>query len=322
MRFCWRLRTRSAQSLRICDDPSSGQLTTLDDFDDVTQPLRRIGCTAALRSHSGVIQMLKAGNVVRKIFGATFVATGAEAQDRSEQGRGATWRDGRQGGCGSWSPCNPGEGPRWRPISIGIGIAALLCSAALAQEMQHPLSRAGTWDLSLWSSVATGANVDSSFGDYVISMSGLRVGRVLHAPLGRGPLRGALEYSFEIMPVFIATQPNVVHGGGISPLGFRWNLGGSQRLQPYLELNGGGVFTTRNIPRGDTSSFNFTADAGTGVTIYRNTHQAIGLGLRFWHLSNAHMGNRNPGVNALEFVVSYHWLKCPNIQKGKGLDNH
>jgi hypothetical protein len=57
---------------------------------------------------------------------------------------------------------------------------------------------------------------------------------------------------------------------------------------------------------------NFTADAGTGVTIYRNAHRAVGLGLRFWHLSDAQMGNRNPGVNALEFIVSYHRMKRPS----------
>jgi len=200
----------------------------------------------------------------------------------------------------------------WRRIAAAIGIAALFCSAVLAQEIQHPLSQTGTWDLSLWSSEAVGTSAGSSFGNYLISMGGLRIGRVLHGPVGPGPLRGSLEYTFEITPVFIATQPNGAHGGGFSPLGFRWNLRGSQRFQPYFELNGGGMFTTRNIPRGDTSSLNFTADAGTGVTIYRNAHRAVGLGLRFWHLSDAQMGNRNPGVNALEFIVSYHWMKRPS----------
>lgn len=205
------------------------------------------------------------------------------------------------------------EGMKWTRVTTGILIAALFCSPSLAQEIQHPLSQAGTWDLSLWSSEAVGRSAGSSFGDYRISMAGFRVGRVLHGPLGPGPLGGSLEYTFEIMPVFVATQPHVARGGGVSPLGLRWNLRGSQHLQPYFELNGGGVFTTRNIPRGDTSSFNFTADAGTGVTIYRNSHQAISLGLRFWHLSNAQTGNRNPGVNALEFVVSYHWMKRPRM---------
>jgi hypothetical protein len=74
-------------------------------------------------------------------------------------------------------------------------------------------------------------------------------------------------------------------------------------------MSGGAAFTTRNVPPGRTDDFNFTATVGSGVMIYTRPKQAMTLALRYWHLSNANLGNANPSFNTLQLMVGYCWIK-------------
>jgi hypothetical protein len=69
------------------------------------------------------------------------------------------------------------------------------------------------------------------------------------------------------------------------------------------------MFTQKNVPPGDTASFNFTTSAGPGVMIYTRRNRTISLGVRYWHLSNGRLGNTNPSFNTAQVTIGFHWLK-------------
>ena len=163
--------------------------------------------------------------------------------------------------------------------------------------------------MSIWAREAIGNSAYGDIGDDFVSMAGFRAGYVIAGPIGDGPLRGTPEYFFDVIPVFVLTKPQVIYGGGISPLGLKWNFAKSRR-QPYLEMSLGAIVSTRDVPPGDTSNLNFTASVGGGAAIFTDARHALTAGIGFWHFSNAHIGRNNPSLNALQIGIEYHWLRA------------
>jgi hypothetical protein len=128
---------------------------------------------------------------------------------------------------------------------------------------------------------------------------GLRYGWVitgLHLP---GLLRGRFEYAVDAVPVFLAFQPsNTAYGAGFDPLGLKWNFQRHGRLSPYLELTGGVLFTNHNVPE-YTNTVNFMDQAALGTHILGAKYN-VSIELRYMHISNAGLGNLNPGVNTVQ----------------------
>lgn len=141
-------------------------------------------------------------------------------------------------------------------------------------------------------------------------MAGFHVGRVVYEYARPGMGKRTLEYTFEAQPFFLVTRRQSAFGGGFSPVGVRWNFVPRGRYRPYVEFNGGAMFTQKNVPPGDTSNFNFTVAAGPGVMIALPHNEALSIALRYWHLSNANLANSNPQFNTIQIVVGYHWLKA------------
>lgn len=127
--------------------------------------------------------------------------------------------------------------------------------------------------------------------------------------MGKGALRGTLEYTMDWLPAIVLTKPKVVYGAGVAPVGLRWNLVSHPRLHPYGELVLGGVLSTSNIPPGDTLNINFTIHTGGGLTVYNHGNQMLSIGLDYSHLSNGYLGANNPVYNGFAIVLEYHWLK-------------
>src|SRR5437868_5879795 len=166
------------------------------------------------------------------------------------------------------------------------------------------------WDLSLWSAAATGEENLNSFSEAQIFSAGIFIGRFLTPEVGSGWRRGRLQYGLDLMPVFVHLKPQRIYGGGIDPLIVRWNSSRyAGRLAPYIELGGGAVRTNTNFPSGDTSNFNFIARGGGGIQIFAKRHQAFDIGCRWWHISNANLGVRNPEFNGIQINLGYHWFK-------------
>jgi lipid A 3-O-deacylase len=190
-----------------------------------------------------------------------------------------------------------------------LPVLLLLCCAS-AQEHSGPLVKKGGWDLALWTAGATGEENRNSFTEAQIWTAGFFFGKALSNAAGKGWLRGNLEYGFNLIPVFVAFQNHTLYGGGFEPVVLRWNANHFiGRLVPYVELAGGAVLTNSNIPPGDTSSFNFTAKGGAGIHVIRQPQHSVDLGCRWWHISNANLGVRNPEFNGVQLSLGYHWFR-------------
>lgn len=132
--------------------------------------------------------------------------------------------------------------------------------------------------------------------------AGLRYGWILtdsHLP---GFLRGRFEYAVDAVPVFVVFQPaNTAYGAGFNPLGLKWNFERRGRFSPYLELAGGVLFTNHDVPI-NTNPVNFMDQAALGTHILGAKYN-VSLELRYMHISNAGLGNLNPGVNTVQVRV-------------------
>jgi len=189
---------------------------------------------------------------------------------------------------------------------------------AAAQVGSNPLlSDDQLWVFGVWGAEAVGKSAGEGFGATQITMAGFHAGRVFHRSSLDSGLRRSWEYTVELQPLFLVTHVHQAYGGGFAPVGLKWNFAPRGRYRPYLEFNGGAMITQKNVPRGDTSAFNFTAAFGPGVLIAVNRTQAIGFALRWWHLSNAGLGSINPSFNTIEFEVGYHWLTSRHAGRGR-----
>jgi hypothetical protein len=166
-------------------------------------------------------------------------------------------------------------------------------SACIAQTSPEE----GGHEVQLW--VAGGHSVAGGTKNIGLFNAGLRYGWILTGPHLPGFLRGRFEYAVDAVPAFLVFQPaNTAYGAGFSPLGLKWNFERHGWLSPYLELNGGMLFTDHNVPAG-TNSVNFTSAAALGTHILGAKYN-WSLELRYLHISNAGLGNYNPGLNTVE----------------------
>jgi hypothetical protein len=154
---------------------------------------------------------------------------------------------------------------------------------------------------------ALGVVVFHSAGGHRYVMQTASVGRVLTAARGSGWLRGRFSWAVEVMPAFAQYEPTKTYGFGVSPLVWRWNFEPHGKVAPYLELAGGGLWTSEPVPDRTTTS-NFTAHAGYGVRLLLRPQQAFVVNYRFHHISNGNRLARNPGVNAHVFLVGFSYL--------------
>ena len=197
-------------------------------------------------------------------------------------------------------------------ICIGLVFVMLgvLSPRAGAQQSSAtvPSADGGAWKLGLWAGEAVGKTVGHSFGDVQLTMAGFHIARVVHSFSSESSRKSTLEYTFEAQPLFLVTGLQTAYGGGFSPAGLKWQLAGRGRYRPYLEWNGGMMFSPKNIPAGDTSTFNFTTSIGPGMMIYTRRNRAVNVAVRFWHLSNGKLGNTNPSYNTIQVLLGYNWL--------------
>jgi len=183
----------------------------------------------------------------------------------------------------------------------------LLVSNLGAQALPEGPGR--SWDISVWIAGATGEENRNSFGETQIISSGVFVGKVM-TEIGSGWRRGKFEYGVDLVPVFVHLRPESLHGVGVEPIILRWNSGPhSRRVTPYIELAGGILRTSSNLPAGDTSDVNFTARGGGGIQILSANQQSLDIGCHWWHISNANLGKRNPEFNRIQLSLGYHWFK-------------
>jgi Lipid A 3-O-deacylase (PagL) len=179
--------------------------------------------------------------------------------------------------------------PSWLTFTLLLA-AATLCAAQAAPEQ-------GGNEVEIWAggghSVAGGTGKTGAFN------AGLRYGWILTGPHLPSILRGRFEYALDAVPMFLVFQPaHTAYGVGFDPLGLKWDCQPHGRLSPYLELTGGVLFTDHNVPR-YTNTVNFMDQAALG-THFLGAKYNWSVELRYMHISNAGLGNLNPGINTVQ----------------------
>lgn len=128
-----------------------------------------------------------------------------------------------------------------------------------------------------------------------------RVGMVLTDPLGSGWWQGNVEVLVE--PLFARfTQPFDAEAAGGS-LVVKYNFLSFGRWMPFWDAGGGMVWTNLapRIPE-ESTQFQFVLETGPGIHYFVTKRVTVTTGVRFHHMSNAGLGERNTGINA---VLSY-----------------
>jgi lipid A 3-O-deacylase len=172
----------------------------------------------------------------------------------------------------------------------------LLCACALfAQDAP----RAGSREMGLW--FGGGHSVPGGTKDTSVVNFGGRYGWVLTDPAGPGFLRGTFEYAVDAVPMYLVIHNGTTYGGGFNPLVLKWNFGESKRAVPWIELAGGTLFSTREVPQ-FTSTVNFRSGVGLGLQILGSKMNGT-IAVRYEHISNAGLASPNPGINTVQFQV-------------------
>ena len=144
--------------------------------------------------------------------------------------------------------------------SILVGFSLfLVLSFAVAQDRPEE----GGHELEVWT--GGGHSVPGGTKDTGVWNAGVRYGWILTAPHGPGFLSGRFEYAVDAVPVFVVFQrANTAYGAGVNPFALKWIFATRGSAQPYIELNGGTLFTSHEVPTG-TSTINFTSSAALGI---------------------------------------------------------
>lgn len=138
-----------------------------------------------------------------------------------------------------------------------------------------------------------------------------RVGMILTEPWGRNWWQGNVELMIE--PVFARfVQPFAAEAAGGS-LVVKYNFLSFGRWMPFWDAGAGMIWTNLapRIPEQSTQ-FEFTLETGPGVHYFVTDRLTWLMGVRYHHISNANLGDRNTGING---VLSYVGLSffLPNM---------
>jgi lipid A 3-O-deacylase len=186
---------------------------------------------------------------------------------------------------------------RMLPAILALGLL-WMGAASRAAAQAGPEGAEREWQV--WTGGGHGTN--GSTTDTGVWNLGVRYGMVLTSPHGPGFLRGQLEYAADVMPAWVITQKtNTAYGVGVNPFAFKWIMTSPKKVKPFFQLEGGTLFTNTKVPEG-TSRINFTTSAGLGAHFLLNKYN-FSAEVRFLHISNAGIGDLNPGINTVQVRI-------------------
>jgi len=196
-------------------------------------------------------------------------------------------------------------------------LAVILFTSAVAAAQNS----ANSWDAGIW--FAGGHSVPGGTSGVSVFDLGLRLGKVLTQDHGSTFLRGNFEYAVDLVPLYLIHQPHIVscvsslsgttcaqatqtvYGGGFNPINLKWNFTSAKHLTPYLELGGGTLFSTQNVPAG-TNNVNFRTHASLGAHLWSQaggSSRGVTVEVRYEHISNAGLASPNPGINTVQAMI-------------------
>jgi len=131
-----------------------------------------------------------------------------------------------------------------------------------------------------------------------------KIGVVLTDPIEANLLTGNFELLIE--PLFARfVQPFAAEAAGGSFV-LQYNLLSFGRWMPFWDI-GAGMLWTNLAPRipEQSTPFNFVLETGPGVHYFVTQTMTITGGVRLHHISNAGIGDRNTGINAVLPYVGF-----------------
>lgn len=189
-------------------------------------------------------------------------------------------------------------------FGILIGFAPVLNAAEPPPRASSALAK-GTNEFGLWAGGSPGSV--GNLKDRELLLVALRYGRVLAAwePV-------TLEYTLDIFPAAVIFEPknvrrgsSTIYGAGVSPFGLKLNFFPQSWIQPFIAGSVGFLYFQHDVPVPDSSRLNFTPEFGVGLQFFLTPANALTLGYKFHHISNAGISSRNPGLNSQVIYAGY-----------------
>jgi len=138
---------------------------------------------------------------------------------------------------------------------------------------------------------AIGTEITIAGHTYISPQPAVRVTTVQRGPIGYVTADGTTT------PVYALYGRKTTNGGSLSPLGARATWFQRSRIQPSFSLDLGFVLAARDIPVDNAYKFNFLFSFGPGVQVFATSRSSVRLEYVFRHISNAGLGDVNPGVD-------------------------
>lgn len=179
-------------------------------------------------------------------------------------------------------------------LAATIVTAVFLTTSAIAQERQHPYSEYTCWFGGAFGNGHAFSNTLDARNYQVEN----RYERLLY---WSEPL--AVRWVFDVTSALVGDPRTgnghrvYSYGVGASPVGAQVNFVHFRRVEPFLTSAGGFLYVNHQM-FGQTN-FNFTAQLGGGVQLFTaNRRTSLDLGYKYHHISNANLGNQNPGMDS------------------------
>jgi lipid A 3-O-deacylase len=185
----------------------------------------------------------------------------------------------------------------WAFLLVGTAMAFASDAQAGDPPQAHTIVRAGTIEAGLVTGYLQGNDTFTAVSSnrsavYVLP----RIGMVLTPAVGSGFFAGNLELLLEPLYAHYFKPFGASAAGGA--LVFKYNFLSFGRWMPYWDV-GLGMLWTNLAPRIEEQStpFNFVLESGPGLQYFVTERVALTIGVRFHHISNGDIGDRNLGLN-------------------------
>ena len=181
-------------------------------------------------------------------------------------------------------------------LAAAIVVATFIATSASAQEQRHAYSEYTYW---FGGAFENGHAFSSTVGARNYQFES-RYERLIY---WSEPF--AVRWVFDAVPMAMVGDPHpsnghraYAYGVGASPIGAQVNFVHYHHVEPFLTSGGGFLYFNHRM-FGTTQQFNFTAQLGGGVQLFTSSRRtAIDLGYKYHHISNANLGNQNPGLDS------------------------
>jgi len=197
-----------------------------------------------------------------------------------------------------------------------------------ADANSRPILGAGPTEWSAWVGYSFGSPpIIAVYDDRQLSIAAFRWGRVMSEWR-----HSDFEWTIDVMPLAMLQQPNLigtynspsgqlvtgtiqhplVYGGGVNPIGMKWNFRRRSHWQPFISTTAGFIWSVKPVPLdipGGTA-YNFDFDFQVGMQRFNaRGDRAWSFGAKWQHISNAFRTPLDPGIDNVVFSVGYSFFK-------------